>query len=195
MTGVVLCGGESSRMGNDKGMIKIQDKNWAEIMANNFEKLSIPFVVSINNEQQKNYGLIFKNEKLILDQININVKGPLLGLLSVHKQIPNEDLFVVACDMIDMDLPPLIHLQTAFVALNNYNAYLFETNKEIQPLCAIYTAKMLKQISNQLFNGELKRYSLKFILNSYNIHLTIAPPDWLQYFNNYNSEDDLKRKV
>ena len=40
MTGVILCGGESSRMGTDKGMLQFQEQSWAQRAAQHFISLS-----------------------------------------------------------------------------------------------------------------------------------------------------------
>ena len=51
LIGVVLCGGKSSRMGSDKGLLKLNDKTWAELAVKKMEQLRIPVYVSINETQ------------------------------------------------------------------------------------------------------------------------------------------------
>ena len=48
LLGVVLCGGQSKRMGSDKGLLVKDGKPWAMCIADKLEKAALPVVVSIN---------------------------------------------------------------------------------------------------------------------------------------------------
>src|SRR6478736_4937710 len=98
MIGVVLCGGKSSRMGMDKGLLKERDKTWSQIAVEKLSSLPLHSVVSINSSQQGSYSVFFFNDQLIIDK-ELNAKGPLLGLLSVHSQFINEDMLILGCDL------------------------------------------------------------------------------------------------
>ncbi|MES1226406.1 MAG: NTP transferase domain-containing protein, partial [Bacteroidota bacterium] len=39
MIGVILCGGQSVRMGADKGMLRLQTKTWAQIAVDKMAQL------------------------------------------------------------------------------------------------------------------------------------------------------------
>ena len=90
-------------MGSDKGTLLLREKTWAQWAG---EKLSVAspgfFVISINAAQLKSYQSFFSANQLILDNEQVDLRGPLLGLLSVHQQFPDKDLFVLACDLIKM---------------------------------------------------------------------------------------------
>ena len=102
MNGVVLCGGESRRMGSDKGLLVKAGKTWAELAFSNLSGLRIKTAISVNRTQVELYSQIFAFGSLVTDNEILPVKGPLLGLLSVHQEFPAEDLLVVACDMINL---------------------------------------------------------------------------------------------
>ncbi len=191
MKGVILCGGESSRMGTDKGMLQLNGLNWVQTIATLFADLKLPFFVSVNYYQKIDYERLFTEEQLITDNKALNAKEPLSGLLSLHKALPNEDLLVIACDMIDMKPPPPQLLLDNYNSHNNFDAYLFKTNDILQPLCTIYTANLLNKTLNRLLNGGLNKFGLTSLLNETNNHITEAPAEWLHYFNNYNSQQDL----
>src|SRR6202012_3284429 len=99
MLGVVLCGGQSSRMGQDKGLIATQTTNWAGLALEKLSSLNIPVVLSVNNRQKTSYQAIFSDKLLIADNPELSLKGPLAGILSIHLQYPTEDLFILACDL------------------------------------------------------------------------------------------------
>src|SRR3954471_6624441 len=110
MTGVVLCGGQSIRMGHDKGLLFSEDRVWAKIMKEKLSQISIPTVLSLNSFQKESYMKYFEEKDLVVDRTTIKIHGPLLGLLSSHLNYPDQDLMVVACDMIYLDREVLLKL-------------------------------------------------------------------------------------
>src|SRR4051812_4885506 len=114
MRGVILCGGQSTRMGADKGLLKQGSLTWAELAAHKLSSLQIPVSLSVNKEQATIYSKIFSPDQLIIDNEALSIKGPLLGVLSAHQNFPDEDLVILACDMIEMSASVLQDL------INNY---------------------------------------------------------------------------
>src|SRR5438270_354520 len=108
LLGVVMSGGQSRRMGTDKGLIPYMDTYWAVHVANKLTTAGLPVVVSINDTQQEKYRVIFPSQELIVDYVDVN--GPLRGLLSVHAIYPQKDLLLLACDMIEMETGTLKNL-------------------------------------------------------------------------------------
>ena len=139
MMGVILCGGQSSRMGSDKGLLKLQSDTWAKIAAAKMEVLSLPTVLSVNNAQYNSYAAIFTGRQLIKDNESIDVKGPLKGVLSTHLQYPLEDLYILACDMPLMETAILKQLQS-FSQQKAAEAWVFSNDNALEPLCGIYSA-------------------------------------------------------
>ena len=95
MTGVILCGGQSTRMRKDKGLLKIGDITWAEKMALVLEPVCRKMVISVNTNQPA-YQTVLSRYPLITDSLSLGIHGPLQGLLSVHQQFPEEDIFLLA---------------------------------------------------------------------------------------------------
>ena len=56
LLGVILCGGESKRMGTDKGLRSIGNTIWAKHVANKLHALHIPIIYSVNQQQVNTYG-------------------------------------------------------------------------------------------------------------------------------------------
>ena len=186
MTGIVLCGGESKRMGSDKGLLKRQEQTWAGLAETKLSALQIPTFVSINTKQREEYSQNFPQEKLIFDNDDLNVKGPLLAILSCHLQLPGEDLFVLACDMTDMTVTFLKELFTRSVSKQN-EAYVYSTGGRLQPLCGIYTLRGLKKINRLNERGELRKFSMMHVLDQLDADVSEVDSNLVAAFSNYNS--------
>jgi molybdopterin-guanine dinucleotide biosynthesis protein A len=165
--GVVLCGGKSIRMGTDKGLKKTGDKTWAEYIAALFIQLDIPFVVSVNAQQIKNYSEIFDEEKLVIDSVTI--PSALRGILSVYKRFPGKDLLPVACDLIKMDTDVMTGMINAHLNNKGYDFYVYQLagNDFAEPFAGIYTSTGLQKIYSKYKNDELLNYSFQNIFDSY----------------------------
>ena len=186
MTGVVLCGGASTRMGSDKGLLKQKQQTWAELAETKLSSLKIPVVISVNEKQQALYSAIFSPDKLIVDSSNINVKGPLLGLLTVHLHFPEENLFVLACDMTNMTIGYLGQLYSKYKP-GKQEAYLYSTEGKLQPLCSIYTADGLKKVHSLYLKNELRKFSMMYVLDQLQTDVTDVSGENIPIFNNYNT--------
>ena len=80
MLGVILCGGKSSRMGSDKGLLKLHAGTWAQNAIEKLMALQIPVVLSVNPNQYRDYSPIFTLEQLVKDDEGLDVHGPLCGV-------------------------------------------------------------------------------------------------------------------
>ncbi len=190
MTGVVLCGGASTRMGSDKGLLKEEEETWAEIAARKLQAIGLPVVVSVNALQAPLYENIFDREKLIVDKDDFDFKAPLAGLLSVHLSLLGKDLFVLACDIRDMTTALLQNLQIEF-GKGTAEAFVYTTPGMHQPLCGIYTAGGLKRIYEMLRSGTLKKYSMMHVLQVLDTNYIAASKEDFPAFNNYNNPEEL----
>lgn len=193
MIGLVLCGGQSTRMGTDKGlMISTRKITWAQQSFSLLAKLEVPVVISVNPTQITHYRRIFPMAELILDREDIEIKGPLLGLLSVHKKYPKEDIFVLACDMVEMNPGVMKHLQNYYSRHPKKEAFVFTHDNMAEPFCAIYTATGLARIEQLHKKGKLEKHSLKYSIEQLNTEYLPLQQEWTHFFMNVNSPVDLK---
>ena len=188
MIGLVLCGGQSTRMGTDKGLlINTKKVTWAQHCFSMLAKLGIPVVISVNSTQYNHYKRSFLLQELIADNDELNIHGPLLGLLSVHLKHPANDIFVLACDMVAMNAVVLNHLHDFYHQQHKNKTCVFTHNNASEPLCSIYKAKDLKKIYQLHHRGLLQNHSLKYCLENLNIKLVDIPFEWEEHFKNFNT--------
>jgi molybdopterin-guanine dinucleotide biosynthesis protein A len=191
MLGVILCGGQSTRMGTDKGLIKLHANTWAQTAVDKMSLLQLNVLLSVNSTQYTDYLSVFKEHQLIKDNDELQVRGPLAGLLSVHVQYPDEDLFVLACDMPLMETVMLNELLLAYREHPSAEAYIFTNEEEPEPLCAIYTAKGLSYILHLLKAKKLPKHSVKFMLEHIPTFTSPLHDEQKKYFRNFNAHAEL----
>lgn len=183
--GVILCGGKSKRMGSDKGLKKIDNQTWAQHIAALFIQLNIPFVVSINPQQLKNYSEIFDNEKLVPD--NVAIPSALKGVLSVHEKYADKNLLPVACDLIKMNDFVINDIINAYVNNSGYDFYVYQLtgNNFAEPFAGIYTSAGLRKVDLKYKTDKLAKYSFQNIFDS---HKTLRiTTDNVEAFSNVNN--------
>jgi molybdopterin-guanine dinucleotide biosynthesis protein A len=142
LIGVVLCGGQSSRMGRDKGLIGRDGMVWAARMGGKLAACGMPIVYSVRAEQVAEYSAALPGDMLISDALDI--EGPLNGLFSVHRRFPGSDLLVLACDMQDMDEGTIGELIGEY-RKGGAEYYVYYEGEFAQPFCAVYTAGGLQR--------------------------------------------------
>jgi molybdenum cofactor guanylyltransferase len=191
MTGAILCGGQSSRMGKDKGLLKLEAKTWAQTAIDKMAVLSLPVVLSVNGIQYSEYAAIFPRGQLVKDNDSLLLKGPLCGVLSIHLQYPSEDLFVLACDMPLLDPALLKELLSIYTDQPAFDAYVFTNDNIPEPLCGIYKAKGLAHIIDIYRSGQLSRHSMKFMLEHIKSWFVPLTPEQKTSFRNFNAHSEL----
>ncbi|MBK0381586.1 molybdenum cofactor guanylyltransferase [Pedobacter sp. SD-b] len=183
LKGLILCGGESKRAGTDKGLKTGNGTTWVKLVANKLENLGLDYFVSINSSQIEKYKNEITEKLFILDDLDI--LGPLRGILSAHQKYPKNNWLILACDMIDMDLQTIRSLINEFLYTEKHDFYVYKNEEFYQPFCGIYTADGLSKLLKKYSNKELDTFKLQ---NVFKNHDTLAIPINLNdpSFNNYN---------
>ena len=180
--GLVLSGGMSKRMGQDKALIEI-DGNTQLNKTHTLLQNHLPevFVSSRADQSADNER---KKYKQIYDLYN-NI-GPLAGILSAMHEHPEVDWLVVACDLMNLDNKTIDYLIENYHPNDKIIAYKSEYNGLPEPLCAIYSAS-----AKSLLDESMNRKVIcprKILINS-NVKLITQPnPSALE---NFNTPEDL----
>lgn len=185
--GLVLCGGQSSRMGTDKGLIQHRENSWLDNTHALLKSLPVEDVfVSINADQVTQYQK--KDYNYIID--GLFAKGPLNGLLSAHVEHPRKDFFVLACDMQLMNTETLLPLHVSYEKHNLHcDAFIYKNEGYSEPLCGIYTHHALQKTLEKQQEGTLKNFSLKGVLDAVNTYYLST--ETASCFHNFNTEEDI----
>lgn len=191
LRGLVLSGGESRRMGQDKGLMTRESVAWVNRAGTWLQRLGVPIGVMIREAQKAAYEEeVFPEFELITDH-DLAVHGPLRGLLSFHRTYPDSDVLVLPCDMPALSAELLSGLVAFYQATPGKDAWVYEDRERVQPFPGIYASAHLVQIWQQLESGALPRASLMYVLSSgATARKPIADEEGV-LFHNANSPDDL----
>jgi len=158
--GLVLSGGKSTRMGEDKGLITYHNLPQREHLYHLLNEVCDQTFLSIRKDQEKEISDSFKT---IVD--NDKFRGPYNGLLSAHKAHPQVAWLVLACDLPLMDKKALQELIAARNSDKIASAFADADDPLPEPLCAIWEPEALQKSVAYLEagNGSCPR---KFLINS-----------------------------
>ncbi len=147
MTGVILAGGESNRMGKNKAFIEINGKRIIDRTVSLFRKIFDDVLLVTNTP----LDYIELNVRIVTDLVP--GKGSLGGIYTGLFFSSSPKAFFVGCDMPFLD-KRVIHY---FLSLAQTADIVVQRTKDYwQPLHAIYPRTLLKPIERLLHQGELK---------------------------------------
>lgn len=185
---MVLSGGASSRMGRDKGLLKNEGLFWAE----RIERLLRPYVsrvvFSLNPNQEDAYRRIPGEIEIIGDRTP--VRGPLNGILSVHRRYSELDLLVVAVDLQNLQTVVLDRLLKHYASNPAADFLVFRgPGGRLEPLCAIYRARGLARLSPEKIAAS-GNYRLSSLFTTSESLILELPADLEIFLRNFNTPED-----
>jgi molybdenum cofactor guanylyltransferase len=185
-TGIVMCGGLSKRMGQNKALLKMGNFTIIELVIEVLKPLCNDILLSVNN-----HDLDFLPYRKIKDQFDDI--GPISGIYSTLKESNSDENFIISCDT------PFINsgLLTLFQSCSsNYDIVLPVYNNKIQPITGYFTKKALREIEFQI---ELKNYVPVNIFEKCNtnfIHIDdLVLPNANRLFFNINNIEDYQEAL
>lgn len=181
--GLVLSGGRSTRMGQDKSVIQYHDLPQREHIYNLLSQVCDKTFLSIRKEQESE---ISEGISTIIDMDEY--KGPFNGLLSANYAYPKVAWLVLACDLPLIDLKAINQLIAARDCKKNATAFATKKSGLPEPLAAIWEPLGLTKSIDYLKQAT-SSCPRKFLINS-EIKL-VFPKDEIVLMN-ANSEEDYR---
>ena len=157
-TVAILAGGKSSRMNyNNKALLKLKEETFIEHIIKACSDYKEIIIVANNENDYKKFGL-----KIIPDIYKNH--GPMGGIHSALVNSKNESVLCIACDMPLVKKEVINYIGEYSEENKKYNIVIPEFNESIEPLCAVYSKALIKELEENLKKDNNKlRY---FILNS-----------------------------
>jgi len=183
-TAIILAGGDSIRMGNDKAMLPVKGKTMIEHIC---AQLSPSFPETlISTARTEKYS--FLDFKIVPDkQPN---QGPLMGIASALEVSENKLNLVMACDIPHVPMY-LVHQMLA-EAENADIVVPITNNQNYEPLFVVYSKNALNAI-NDVLNGPGRKISDVFA-NCKVKFLKIGTPDLFMNINTKTEYDEFRKK-
>lgn len=185
ITGVILAGGKSSRMGTDKGLMEFQGEKMISRTMKMFRGLFREIIVVTNLP----LDYLDQDARIVTDIFP--GKGPIGGIHTGLFFSSNEHAFFAACDMPFFSSEFISYMISR---IGNYDIIVPETEKGAQPLHAIYSRKCLNRINTLIREDRLK---VTGFYKSFRV-LGIPPEEIARFdpenriFLNVNTPEDLK---
>lgn len=135
ITGIILCGGKSSRMGENKSFLELNGENVIEVISKLIKK-HFAKVIAITNEPK-----LYEFLNIDLFEDIYKNKGPLGGIHSGLFHSMTEKNFIISCDM------PLVKAELInYIIEHSGNAQItaVKADGHVQRLCALYKKDCLK---------------------------------------------------
>ncbi len=191
-TGVILAGGESRRMGQNKALMRLGDET---LISRTLKRLQI-----VTDET-----IVIANSAHLYSKLNVRVyedlipkSGALGGVYTGLTHAVNNSVLCVACDMPLLQPKLLSYLLSVLGehdAVVPYTREMEGSNPMLQTLCAVYSRRCNGVIRQMLEEGELRLHAL-----SDRIKVRRVPPgEWRKFdpdglsFVNVNTREDFER--
>ena len=180
ITGIILAGGKSSRMGTDKGFIMLNGKPFIEHIIEAMKPLVNHIIIVSNNLDYDVFNL-----KRVGDIIED--AGPLAGLYSGLYHSETENNLVLSCDVPLINSVVLNKLIDSFD--DNKEVVQLQSQGKMLPLIAMYKKHCMHQCLELLQKGERRLITAVEQMNTKTIELD---SELEQYIGNINTTSQLK---
>lgn len=178
-TAIILAGGSSSRMGEDKGLMLIDGQPMIQYIINVVKGVVENIIIVSNNNEYEQFGY-----PVIEDEIK--GKGPLGGIYTGLLHSKTDLNVVLSCDI------PYINASILNLLISHSEGVDITIPKKDEvthQLMGVFNKKCLIPFKNALDNNELKLITL---FEKLNLNVVDASHFSKRLFTNLNEKDDIK---
>jgi len=148
-TCVILAGGKSKRMGQDKAFVKLANDTLLNIVIRNMQPLFKKMLISVRESR----------EHLLFPQLydRGNGAGPMVGIETALERVASQWVFAIACDM------PFVSSELIYSMAEkrtDRDIVVSFVAGSLQPLAAFYSKSCLPCMQSQLESGDRSLKSL-----------------------------------
>ena len=190
---VILAGGKSTRMGFDKQFLQLNEDY---LIKKNVKKLSRHFdeIIIISNNPDI-YNISFEENVSIFED-DIKNCGPLGGIYTALNKTNADMIYVVACDMPQINEPYIEFMKSELKENNMCQGIVTRFGDWIEPFNGFYSKTLCGDIKKYLLTGKrsifgfIKPKRFRYIKEEVARNFS---PDW-EMFSNLNTTDDLQKR-
>ena len=181
LTGIILAGGRSKRMGTDKGFVEFKGKQLVQYSIDLISPYCRDIVISANDRGYDKFGFPVVGDE-------IKEIGPAGGIYSALRRSETDFNLIVSCDM------PLLNGDAVGLLLKNVSGtsnFIASHKQGIEPLFGIYHKNFLGVLEEAIRQNT---YKMRAILDMYSTEYVGFDPLLNRYpmlFRNFNYLSDL----
>jgi molybdenum cofactor guanylyltransferase len=181
ITGYILAGGKSSRMGTDKGLMQLNDKHLIEYSIEKLKAVFNKVVIVSNNPEYKKLGL-----EVIPDEL-LDI-GPAGGIYTALAHSATTHNFITSCDM------PFITPEAINFMISNLDSSIVIPNQgKLEPLFAVYATSCKTKWLQLVQQGIVKLQELITHFPCNRINIANHPLFNESFFMNINNREEFLR--
>ncbi len=132
---VILCGGKSSRMGQDKSKLILKNKNLTQFQVAKFSKLFKNVYVSAKEDK-------FEGEFKLIKDKEFEIYSPMLALYSILSNFKDEFIFIISVDSPKISENEILKM-LEFLE-KDYQIIIAKTPLHKHSLCGFYHSSLAK---------------------------------------------------
>jgi molybdopterin-guanine dinucleotide biosynthesis protein A len=156
LTAIILAGGKSSRMGQDKAFIPWKGKPFIEHSIAAAEKVASRVILSGDTPRLLEFGLeVIKDVQ--------KGKGPVYALASCFSQVKTENALVLSCDVPQVSASDLEYLIQNHESGVDVTCYAYDG--KVMPLVGVYSSSSFDAFKNAVEGEERKLFTVLSRLN------------------------------
>jgi uroporphyrin-III C-methyltransferase len=180
----ILCGGMSSRMGQEKGLVMYQNKPFVQHLIDLVKSLTNDLFLVTSNTDYAPFGYPLQAD------IYPN-KGPVGGIYTALNFAKNHEVLILSCDVPLLEISLLQRL--ILVSETNKNAICYaSTLHHDHPLVGVYPKSVVKMFEIALQSNELK---LMHVIEKLEIKKMKVEEEEVSQLQNINTKEDLNRMI
>lgn len=180
ISGFILAGGKSSRMGRDKALLEFQGQTLLAHMLELIKPFCASTFISGNNPEYQQFGFE------IIPDIYAD-KGPISGIFSILSFSQSEWNLIVSVDVPMVNPELLLHL---IENRNSYDAVVPVHSQGTEPLIALYHKHIIPVIQEMIQANDYKLMNLIRRINTNHLDCNELICRYPHLFLNVNKLDD-----
>lgn len=156
ITGIILAGGKSTRMGTDKGLMNYNGKPMIEHVLAPMSEVCSRVLIITSNEEYAQFG-----HQLVKDELTDY--GPVMGILSGLRQSKTDLNLILSCDTPNVTQALMELLKDE---IRDHDVSAASSSTGIHPLIAVYHKRTMSTFEQAVGAGE---HRLRSVISKLNV--------------------------
>jgi molybdopterin-guanine dinucleotide biosynthesis protein A len=181
LTGIILAGGKSSRMGREKGLLEIHGKQLISYGIDLLSMYTDRILISSGNPDYQTFRL-----EMVPD--SVTGQGPAAGLAAALKKSTTTWNLIIACDLPFLE-PALID---SLLENSDHNQVVIPVHGDVQePLAGLYHQTCAEDFESAVSSGNLALHKILLTMKVHYLDVSLLVEKYPRMFINLNTPEDL----